>query len=79
MKPIPKIVLQTRPELDGDAESLATIVDNAIDKALQRTGGNVTQAAALLDIDRRTVYRRVAKMTEQYRRNPPQIQEPDPA
>lgn len=86
MKPIPKIVLQTRPELDGardrarpriafrvamNSEHIAVLDSIANDlTAHWRETGSHHQA-------RRSDA--VAELVEQYRRNPPQIQEPDPA
>ncbi|ROZ66085.1 sigma-54-dependent Fis family transcriptional regulator [Ramlibacter sp. WS9] len=50
-----------RAEADGEELSLERAQQAAIAAALQRTGGNVTAAAALLGMGRSTLYRKLGK------------------
>lgn len=79
MKPIPKETLRCRPEFDGDAKvrvsphftiGQATVLDqiaDALTKEWVVEGRYVraTRSDALVEL------------VERYRRNPPQVQEPD--
>lgn len=48
------------PTVDWQPRSLADVEREHIERTLEHTGGNKAQAAALLEIDRRTLYRRLA-------------------
>ena len=45
----------------SDADSLAELEKRHIAAVLERTGGNVTQAAEILKVDRVTVYNKIKK------------------
>jgi DNA-binding NtrC family response regulator len=62
----------TRPE---PPEPLAVIVERHIQAALAFCGGNKSKTARLLGIDRRTLYRRLEKGTEE---ECPSQQQPQP-
>ena len=51
---------QVSPEI-----SLKKASDNLIQKALERHGGNIKEAAAELGISERTIYRKLAKQKEE--------------
>lgn len=45
----------------GPADSLAEVEKRHIAAVLQRTGGNITRAAEILQVDRVTVYNKIKK------------------
>lgn len=68
--------LTHRPELDGGQhKTLREVEHEHIDATLRRTGGNMTQAARMLGIDRRTMYRKLAEIERSYAEQPVAIQE----
>ncbi len=54
-----------RPAGTGSWPTLAKMEDRYIQEVIQATGGNLTRAAEMLGIDRRTLYRRISKSAEE--------------
>lgn len=59
MKERPKNALAECPELDGDAETLASQERHIIMKRIADCGGNLTLAAQTLGIGRETIHRKL--------------------
>lgn len=53
---------QIRPNRVGRAKTLKQVEEEYIRLILDETGGNHSQAARMLGIDRRTLYRRLSEM-----------------
>ncbi|MCP4713885.1 MAG: helix-turn-helix domain-containing protein, partial [Deltaproteobacteria bacterium] len=56
---LPPELQEVMPGGDGSDEDALEITSQKILDALQQTGGNKTEAARLLGISRRTIYRRI--------------------
>jgi DNA-binding NtrC family response regulator len=53
--------------------SLDQLEDRYIEEVLRRTGGNKVQAAAILGIDRKTLYRRAERRAREAGKPPPPV------